>query len=301
MTPELDAHLAPLRAEIEQSLAAALDLEAQCPPRLLEAMRYSLLAPAKRLRPLLALLACAAAGGPATAALPAASALEMVHTYSLVHDDLPGMDNDDLRRGRPTCHRQFDEATAILVGDGLLTLAFQHLVRELQPAEVAAACVLELAQGAGVAGMVGGQLDDLAWERQGGGSLATLESIHRRKTGALFKAALRMGCRIGLAASGRSQDDPLLTHFATFAADVGLAFQIADDLLDIVGNEELAGKKLNKDAARGKLTYPSLLGVEQARAELAAATGRATASLKPLGDQARWLVALVEWMGSRQA
>jgi geranylgeranyl diphosphate synthase type II len=298
MTPELRAHLEPLRSGLETALAACLERETACPPRLLAAMRYSLLAPGKRLRPLLVLLACEAVGGEVNTALPAACAVEMVHAYSLVHDDLPGMDDDDLRRGRPTCHRQFDEATAILVGDGLLTLAFQILAEEVTPGDRAAACVAELARGAGVAGMVGGQMDDLQAEQQPS-DLAILESIHRRKTGALFRAALRLGGRLGLP-PGHDPTETLALLDA-FAAPLGLAFQIADDLLDVTGDETAAGKRLNKDAARGKLTYPSLLGIDQARQHLADATAQALAALTPLGPRGHWLRLLVAWMGQRQA
>src|SRR5437764_8326554 len=153
------------QAVVEEYLPTALRLAADCPPGLMEAMRYSLLAPAKRLRPLLVLFACEAAGGDEAQALPAAAAVEMVHTYSLIHDDLPAMDDDDLRRGRPTCHKQFGEAAAILAGDALLTLAFQVLA-EGYPPRTAAACCRELARAAGAAGMVGGQVDDLAWEKK---------------------------------------------------------------------------------------------------------------------------------------
>jgi geranylgeranyl diphosphate synthase type II len=323
MTPELRARLEPLRAEIEQGLTRLLDAQSGCPPRLSAALRYSLLGPGKRLRPILVLLACEAAGGEVSAALPAACAVELVHAYSLVHDDLPGMDNDDWRRGRPTCHKQFDEATAILVGDGLLTLAFQVLAEQVQPPTVAAACVADLARGAGVLGMVGGQMDDLLAEsRRGTGPavsvpvaagriqsataaelLQQLESIHRRKTGALFQAALRIGGRIGAAGSDldETQSSALITALDGFAAELGLAFQIADDLLDATGDAQLAGKAVQKDAGKGKLTYPGLLGIEAARQHLAQATARALEQLSPFGERGRWLKELVTWMGQRQA
>lgn len=325
MTPELWARLEPLRGEIEQALADLLEAQRGCPARLAAAMRYSVLGPGKRLRPILVLLACEATGGEVRAALPAACAVELTHAYSLVHDDLPGMDDDDWRRGRPTCHKQYDEATAILVGDGLLTLAFQILAEQLQPPTVAAACVADLARGAGVLGMVGGQMDDLLAQRQGapppepaapafvasGGSLAEpapallqqLESIHRRKTGALFQAALRIGGRIGAATAGldAAQVPKLITALDGFAAELGLAFQIADDLLDVTGDAQVTGKAVQKDAGKGKLTYPGLLGIEAARQHLAQATSQAVGWLAPFGERGRWLRELVTWMGQRQA
>src|SRR5262245_40764747 len=170
-----------------------------CPARLAEAMRYSVQAGGKRLRPLLALLAAEACGADPAEALPAACALEMVHTYSLIHDDLPAMDDDDLRRGRPTCHKAFDEATAILAGDALLTLAFEVIVRHTRPAESAAACVRALAEASGPEGMVGGQMADLQAEGRTDGTVEELEAIHRRKTGALLRASLRMGAAVAQA------------------------------------------------------------------------------------------------------
>lgn len=323
MTPELRVRLESLRTEIDQALTRLLDAQSDCPPRLAAALRYSVLGPGKRLRPILVLLACEAVGGEVTAALPAACAVELVHAYSLVHDDLPGMDDDDWRRGRPTCHKQFDEATAILVGDGLLTLAFQVLAEQVQPPTVAAACVADLARGAGVLGMVGGQMDDLLAERQWWTSSAAtapvansgisaaptpellqqLESIHRRKTGALFQAALRIGGRIGatVADLDANQWPTLINALDGFAAELGLAFQIADDLLDATGDPALAGKAVQKDAGKGKLTYPGLLGIEAARQHLAEATGRAVARLAPFGERGHWLRELVTWMGQRQA
>src|SRR5262249_40874301 len=175
-----------------------------CPHVLADAMAYSLFAPGKRLRPMLVLLACEAGGGKDEQALPAACAVEMIHTYSLIHDDLPAMDDDDLRRGLPPCHKKFGEAVAILAGDALLTLAFQVLAENYPPA-TAAACCRELARGAGAAGMVGGQVEDLAWENRGGGSLEVLAALHARKTGALFRACLQLGL---LAAQGEKPGGP---------------------------------------------------------------------------------------------
>ena len=242
-------------------------VSAAAPPILREAGAYSLLAPGKRLRPLLAVLVHEAAGGNGENVWPAACAVEMVHTYSLIHDDLPAMDNDDLRRGRPTCHKVFGEALAILAGDALLTGAFEVLAASYAPSW-AAVCTLELAQAAGAAGMVGGQTLDLQAEgRLPSGALlpatqAALEELHRRKTGALIRAAVRLGWLTAL-----PPEEPLRVPDSanTFADALGLLFQITDDLLDVQGSEEKTGKRLGKDAARGKLTYPGLVGVELSR------------------------------------
>ena len=194
----LAGYLRAARSRVDQALAGYLPEVAEkssaaCPARLAEAMRYSLLGGGKRLRPILALMAAEACGADPDAAMPAACALEMVHTYSLIHDDLPTMDDDDLRRGRPTCHKQFDEATALLAGDALLTLAFEVLARDVFPSSAVGGCVLALAEGAGPAGMVGGQMADFQAEGQPDATLEALESIHRRKTGALLRASLKMG------------------------------------------------------------------------------------------------------------
>jgi geranylgeranyl diphosphate synthase type II len=295
--PDLDKR----RRLIDTRLSGYLDAEAaRTPAELLAAMRYSLLGGGKRLRPLLVLLAAEACGGRADAALPAACAVEMVHCYSLVHDDLPAMDDDDLRRGRPTCHKQFGEAVAILVGDGLLTLAFQVLAEEVRPASVAVQCCQTLARAAGVAGMVGGQADDLAWEQRGG-TLEVLQAIHERKTGALFRAALRLGGLIGLHANPHAgEPEQLLAALDRCGECLGLAFQIADDLLDVEGTAEQAGKRVKKDAGRGKLTYPALLGVAESRRRVQALGRDAVAHLSPLGEAARPLAALVQLLVERK-
>src|SRR5262245_50114253 len=219
MTNDLRQYLHDKQAQVEAYLRFSLRLGEGCPATLAEAMRYSLLAPGKRLRPLLVLVAAEACGGRADEALPAAGAVEMIHAYSLIHDDLPAMDDDDLRRGQPTCHKRFGEALAILAGDALLTLAFQVLA-EGYPPVTAAACCRELARAAGAAGMVGGQVDDLAWEKGQGAkgsdeekrgidpprapcSLTDLEFLHARKTGALYRACLRLGV---LAVCGEKQN-----------------------------------------------------------------------------------------------
>jgi geranylgeranyl diphosphate synthase, type II len=270
LTRDLSDFLAGRRALVDERLKTALELVHAAPAQLIEAMRYSLLAPGKRLRPLLVILAAEACAGRDEVALPAACAVEMVHTYSLIHDDLPAMDNDDLRRGLPTCHKKFGEALAILAGDALLTLAFELLSTGYRP-RTAAACCRELAVGAGAAGMVGGQVEDLAWESdvaKGAGrplSLPALENIHACKTGALFRACLRLGV---WAALGEEADEPspaLLQKMDAYGRCFGQAFQITDDLLDVVGHAEQTGKRVHKDAARGKLTYPGFLGVEESR------------------------------------
>lgn len=255
-----------LRAKIDARLRCYLSALDGCPARLVQAMQYTVLAPGKRLRPLLVLLAAEACGGSIEAALPAACAVEMVHTYSLVHDDLPAMDDDDLRRGQPTCHRKFDEATAILAGDALLALAFEVLAREVQPPETAAQCCAVLAEAAGPRHLVGGQADDLQGATEGAG-LAQLESIHRRKTGALIVASLCLGGMIAGA------DGPHLAALQRYGHALGLAFQITDDLLDVQGDAQAVGKRLGKDSGQGKLTFPGLLGVAESsqRAERLAA------------------------------
>ena len=286
------------RAAIEAYLPRALRSISDSPGSLIEAVRYSLLAPGKRLRPLLVVLACEALEGGDAAAMPAATAVEMVHTYSLIHDDLPAMDDDDLRRGRPTCHKQFGEATAILAGDALLTLAFDVLA-DNYPAATAAACCRELARGAGAAGMVGGQVEDLAWENQPTGKVADLERIHATKTGALFRASLRMGA---FAAHGERPGGPepaVLSALDEFGRGFGLAFQITDDLLDVEGESDRAGKRVGKDAARGKLTYPGLLGISESRKRAQAACDRASAALAPFGERGQTLRKLAQSVLSR--
>jgi geranylgeranyl diphosphate synthase type II len=218
--------------------------------------------------------------------LPAACALEMVHTYSLIHDDLPAMDDDDLRRGRPTCHKAFDEATAILAGDGLLTLAFEVVARHVRPAEAAAACVCALAEAAGPEGMVAGQMADLQAEGRDDATLEALEAIHTRKTGALLRASLRLGAIVAGA------DETRLRALDTYGRAVGLAFQIIDDLLDVEGDEAKLGKRVRKDSELGKWTYPGLLGIEGSRRRARQLAEEAAEALGPLGPNGERLRAL---------
>ena len=283
-------------AALANSLTAENGLGGECPQRLREAMSYSLLAGGKRLRPVLVLMACEACGGDTEAALPAAFAIEMIHTYSLIHDDLPAMDDDDYRRGRLTNHKVFGEALAVLAGDALLTLAFEVVARDVRPSAVAAACCADLAFAAGACGMVGGQVADLEAESQSGReteSLAHLQSIHRRKTGRLIRSALTLGGRIAqadVATLGR------LDHYGTC---IGLAFQIADDVLDVTGTQDKLGKGVGKDAGHGKLTYPGLIGLERSRQMARDLIDEACLAIAPWGERGRRLEALAHFVLER--
>ncbi len=277
---DLQPYLRQRLALVDRALEQALQSRAGEPEQLLEAMRYSLFAGGKRIRPVLMMAACEAVGGSATQVLPAACAMEMIHTYSLIHDDLPAMDDDDFRRGRPTNHRVYGEATAILAGDALLTEAFVQLTRPGAFPGVAADRVLQvvqtIAEGAGSQGMVGGQVVDMASEGKAI-DLETLESIHNRKTGALIQAALRVGALLG------GGDDDQLAAVTRYGRAAGLAFQVADDILDIVGDQALLGKDVGSDQARGKATYPGLLGLEGARNRARELMEEALTALEPLG------------------
>jgi geranylgeranyl diphosphate synthase type II len=285
------------KPRIDSELERQLLLAAAAPPMLRDALAYSLLGPGKRLRPLLTLLATEAAGGSAERALAAGSSIEMMHTYSLVHDDLPAMDDDDLRRGRPTCHKKYGEALAILVGDALQALAFQVMVSNYPPVTAALACG-ELASAAGPAGMVGGQVVDLSWDGRirrttdAGACEGDLRALHEKKTGSLFRACLRIGQIVAEAESGIPNTvtrDCLDEYGHCF----GLAFQITDDLLDIDGTEEATGKRVGKDAERGKLTYPVLLGVDESKRRVTGLLERAVAAVHPLGARASPLADLL--------
>jgi len=281
-----------LAAAIDTALDRYSQFDEGCPSELAEATRYALLAPGKRLRPRLVLLAAEACGGLLDDALPAASAVEMIHTYSLVHDDLPAMDDDDLRRGRPTCHKVFGEAVAILVGDALLARAFEILASDVRPAERAAHCCAVLGRAAGATALVGGQASDLA-AGIAADDIPSLESIHRRKTGALITAAVELG---GIVAGATREQ---LASLRVYGQNLGLAFQITDDLLDVSGAQDDVGKRLAKDADRGKATYPQLLGIEASRARAAELIDRACEAVKTFGDAAQPLVELAMSMRDR--
>ena len=290
---DFDRYLRDRAALVERALTDCVAAPAGPAGRLFEAMRYSLLAGGKRLRPVLVLAACEAVGGELEAALGLACAIEMIHTYSLVHDDLPCMDDDDLRRGRPTNHKVFGEAIATLAGDGLLTDAFKILASSAGPArssrfaQALLETVAELADAAGSAGMVGGQVIDLLGEGQAL-ELAQLEHLHSRKTGALFVASVCGGARLGGATESQ------LASLREYAQALGLAFQVIDDLLDVESSSETMGKRTNKDQARGKATYPALIGVDRSRAlahDLAARADAALARFDHRADPLRMLAA----------
>jgi geranylgeranyl diphosphate synthase type II len=298
----IDELLGPINAALE----SACDFGEGCPARLAEAIRYALLAPGKRLRPALVMMAAEACGGTVEAALPGAVAVEMIHAYSLIHDDLPAMDDDDLRRGRPTVHVAFDEATAILAGDALQAEAFSHLCRQIQDPHLAAESVRVLSQAAGAARLVGGQADDLAAERaaeQPGSdepdsppirTLEHLESIHRRKTGALFAAALDLGAILSRA------DNDSRVALSNYAGDLGLAFQVIDDWLDHTATADSLGKRAGKDAARGKLTYPGLLGAGPARRKAEQLVKSAREQIAVFGDAGWRLNWLADYVLERE-
>ena len=286
------AYLAKAKAKVEEALDQSLRPER--PESLREAMRYSLLAGGKRLRPILCLAACELAGGDAAQAMPTAVALEMIHTMSLIHDDLPAMDDDDLRRGRPTNHKVYGEAVAILAGDALLTRAFEMVALRspgIQP-ERLLKVVGELSLVAGAPGLVGGQVVDLESEGQDV-DLETLEYIHLHKTGALLSACVITGAMIGGA------DDALIKALRTYARGIGLAFQIIDDILDITASSEVLGKTAGKDLVADKTTYPKLLGLEESRKRAADLVREAKEILNPWADKAQPLLALADYITSR--
>jgi geranylgeranyl diphosphate synthase type II len=262
------------------------------PADLAEAIRYAALGPGKRLRPILVVRSCQAVGGEEAAALPAAAAIELIHAFSLVHDDLPAMDDDDLRRGRPTLHRHTSQAMAILAGDGMMGLAFELIATRIKPADRALAIVRELAIGTN--DMVAGQVyDTLANFDQALEPMQRLELIHRHKTGALIIAACRMGAICGGA------DKPTTDALGRYAEAIGLMFQVVDDLLDVTQTTEHLGKTAGKDVAQEKLTYPALLGMDGSRQTIQKLRQAAHDALKPLGNQANDLAELCDYMAQR--
>lgn len=293
---DLKAYLKAHQARVDAALDIYLPADDTLPGSLHKAMRYSVFAGGKRIRPILMMAACEAVGGDVERVLPAACAMEMIHTYSLIHDDLPAMDDDDFRRGRPTCHKVFGEALAILAGDGLLTEAFILLSRlgekgEVAP-EIARRATHVIARAAGSMGMVGGQVVDMDSEGKQI-DLATLEYIHTRKTGALIRASVEVGGMLGGA------DEGALDGLTRYAQAAGLSFQVADDILDIVGDQELLGKDIGSDQARGKATYPALLGLDAARERARELRDVALNSLAALDERADALRQIAHYIVDR--
>ena len=283
--------------QVNSQLREYLKLDERCPDLLRQAMDYSLLAPGKRIRPMLALLACQACSGETTKALPGACAVEMIHAYSLIHDDLPAMDNDDLRRGRPTCHKQFDEATAILAADALQALAFEVLAKDVHPADAAIRCVSALADAAGACGMVAGQTLDIQGEKNADAnsekSISVLENIHRLKTGAMIRVSLIIGATIANASADQ------IESLKSYGDALGLLFQVTDDLLDVTATDEQMGKRTHKDSDKGKITYPGLLGVEASKTYAAELTQKAKDALSSFGQGAELLRDLADYVLER--
>ncbi len=291
---DVAAYLTEQSGIIERALQELAVVPRHAPQSLREAMEYSLFSAGKRIRPALAMAACDAAGGDRTLVLTFACAIEMIHTYSLIHDDLPSLDNDDLRRGKPTCHKVFDEATAVLAGDALLTEAFRvmadpGLTRGVSPAKTRK-IIWEIAKAAGADGMVGGQAMDVLYDGKEG-SKRVLGYIHTHKTAALIRVSVVAGALVGGAKGAQ------LKKFKEYGESIGLAFQIMDDLLDVTGDEGKVGKKLRKD--ENKQTYIMHYGIEASQKRLTALVAKAVYSLGFLGERRQTLVSLAEFIGNR--
>jgi len=290
-------YLAQKRIAVDKALESLVPPATTFPPKVFEAMRYSLFAGGKRVRPIFALASAEALGAKTAGLLPIAGALELIHTYSLIHDDLPAMDDDDLRRGRPTCHKVYGEAIAILAGDGLLNRAFEVLsdLRRLKTVTAVRliAITREISLASGVFGMVGGQVVDMESEGKDV-DLPTLEYIHTHKTGALIRASVRTGAIYAKASEKR------LKALTRYGERVGLAFQIADDILDVVGSREETGKDVGSDLKKGKKTFPSFYGLEESRKRAKEVADQALDALKdfdrkadPLRELAKYIVTRV--------
>jgi geranylgeranyl pyrophosphate synthase len=296
-TDAFGAQLEVWRLRMERALDARLPQSSMVPARLHEAMRYSVLGGGKRIRPALLFATARTLGLSEDAVEAAACAIELVHVYSLVHDDLPAMDNDDLRRGRPTCHKAYDEATALLVGDALQPLAFQLLASDpALPASPAIRLRLidMLAQAIGTFGMAGGQAIDLAVQGMRL-DITQVEDMHARKTGAVIRASVLMA-----AECAPPLDANLYTALTRFATAVGLAFQIQDDLLDVMGDVSTLGKATGADSERAKPTHPSVIGISASQQRVRLLHSQAINALAPFGDRAESLRSLAHWLLSRQ-
>lgn len=266
------------------------------PEKIYEAMRYSLLAGGKRLRPILCLATCEMLGGTVEMALATACAVEMIHTMSLIHDDLPAMDNDDYRRGKLTNHKIYGEDIAILAGDGLLAYAFEYVITHTQnvPLERVVQVIARLGHATGATGLVGGQVLDLESEGKSDISVETLQFIHTHKTGALLEACVVCG---GILAGASAED---VQRLSRYSQNIGLAFQIIDDILDITATQEQLGKTAGKDQKAKKVTYPSLWGLEESRSKAQQLIEQACAELEPFGENAQPLKAIAHFITSRQ-
>ena len=290
----LRAYLVARRKEVDHALDRFLPKSSTKPATIHKAMRYSLFAGGKRLRPILCLAAAEACGGLTRKALPLACALECIHTYSLIHDDLPSMDNDDFRRGRPTCHKVFGDGIAVLAGDALLTIAFEIAAGvETSPRYDMCTILREIAVAAGSRKLIAGQVADLEGEGKPI-TRAQLRYIHENKTAALITASVRLGAMSANARPAR------LTAISHFGRALGLAFQVIDDILDVTQTSEKLGKSAGKDAAAQKATYPSVLGLDRSRAEAARLTRQAHASLYSLGESGERLHAIANYLLERE-
>ena len=295
---DLKAYLKEQCSRVDAALDRFLPKETELPHSVHKAMRYSIFAGGKRVRPILMLAACEAVGGNSARSVPTACAMEMIHTYSLIHDDLPAMDDDDFRRGNPTNHKVFGEAIAILAGDALLTEAFKlvsdpRYTEGCEPSGLLAV-IHEIATCAGSYGMVGGQVVDMESERRRDIDLATVQYIHTHKTGALIKASVVAGALLGGAAGKQ------LAAITRYGEAVGLAFQIADDILDIEGTTEEIGKDSGSDEARGKATYPAVMGVAAAKEEALSMMDEALRALEILGSEADPLREIARYIVQRR-
>lgn len=290
---DLPTYLADRRKQVEIALEQAVPIT--YPETIYESMRYSLLAGGKRLRPILCLAACELMGGSVSAAMPTACALEMVHTMSLIHDDLPSMDNDDYRRGRLTNHKVYGEDVAILAGDALLTYAFEYVARATAgvPPDRVLRVIADLAKAVGAAGLVGGQVVDLASEGQADVTVETLDFIHTHKTAALLEISVTSGAIL----AGASDAD--IAKLGRYAQHIGLAFQIVDDVLDITATQEELGKSVGKDLQAQKVTYPSLWGIEASQQRAHDLIAEAKAELQAFGDLRKPLEAIADYIISR--
>jgi len=298
-TMDLKKYLTDMRQLIDDHLGRYLPPDDELPSSIHSSMRYSVFAGGKRVRPILMLAACEAVGGDRRMAMPAACAMEMIHTYSLIHDDLPAMDNDDFRRGNPTNHKVFGEATAILAGDALLTEAFILLSRP-ENAETAGPGVLakvihEIALCSGSRGMIGGQVVDMESEGRKEIDLATVQYIHTHKTGALIRASVKTGALLG----GAGDED--LAAMVRYGESIGLAFQIADDILDIEGTTEQIGKDAGSDQARGKATYPAVMGLAESKRRAAELVATALDALSSFDEKAEPLRAIASYIVQRKS